>query len=157
MDARELESIYRRYGPIVVRRASAILGNRQDAEELAQDLFESFLAKPPAFEGRSSILTYLYKTTTNRALNILRDGRNRRRLLEENVVDGPPGETPEARVLASQVLANLPEELAQAAVYAFVDGMSHAEIAEILGCSRRHVGDLLQRVTARFSPIEEAS
>jgi RNA polymerase sigma-70 factor (ECF subfamily) len=41
----------------------------------------------------------------------------------------------------------MPEELAKAAIYHFVDGLTHQEISEILGCSRRHVGDLLARIS----------
>jgi RNA polymerase sigma-70 factor (ECF subfamily) len=40
----------------------------------------------------------------------------------------------------------VPEELAQAAVYYYADEMTHEEIAEVLRCSRRHVGDLLERL-----------
>jgi RNA polymerase sigma-70 factor (ECF subfamily) len=44
----------------------------------------------------------------------------------------------------------LPDDEARAAVYHYVDGMSHREVAEMLGCSRRHVGDLLERLRARM-------
>jgi RNA polymerase sigma-70 factor (ECF subfamily) len=42
-------------------------------------------------------------------------------------------------------------------VYHYLDGMSHAEVAEVLGCSRRHVGDLLVRVARRLDELKEAS
>lgn len=48
-------------------------------------------------------------------------------------------------------LAQLPDQEARAAVYFHLDGMTHTEIAELLGCSRRHVGDLLERVTQRLA------
>src|SRR4051812_368461 len=44
------------------------------------------------------------------------------------------------------LLSRLPDRLAEVAVYYYVDEMTHAEIAGILGCSRRHVGDILQRL-----------
>ena len=53
-------------------------------------------------------------------------------------------------------LARLPEPLAQVAVYRYVDEMTHDEIARILGCSRRHVGDLLERLEARAHGEEAA-
>jgi RNA polymerase sigma-70 factor (ECF subfamily) len=40
----------------------------------------------------------------------------------------------------------MPDELANAAIYHFVDGLTHQEISQILGCSRRHVGDLIARI-----------
>jgi RNA polymerase sigma-70 factor, ECF subfamily len=42
-------------------------------------------------------------------------------------------------------------------VYYHLDRMSHAEIAELLGCSRRHVVNLLERVSRRLSEHQEAS
>ena len=58
---------------------------------------------------------------------------------------------PDAVVVLQQVLARLSVEEARAAVYHYVDGMSHAEIAAELCCSRRRIGDLLDRVRARIS------
>ena len=55
------------------------------------------------------------------------------------------------------VLGDLPEDEARAAVYYHLDGMSHAEVAEVLGCSARHVGDLLSRMTERLRDQKEAS
>jgi DNA-directed RNA polymerase specialized sigma24 family protein len=49
-------------------------------------------------------------------------------------------------LLVRQWLQRLPEELALVAVYAFVDEMTHQEIADQIGGSRRRVGDLLKRI-----------
>ena len=39
----------------------------------------------------------------------------------------------------------MPADVASAVVYHHLDGMTHAEVAELLGCSRRQVGYLLER------------
>ena len=46
------------------------------------------------------------------------------------------------------MLAQLPDDEARAAVYYHLDGMSHAEIAELMECSPRHVGNLLGTAAA---------
>jgi RNA polymerase sigma factor (sigma-70 family) len=153
----EIAELYRSYGHVVLRRASAILKSRADAEEITQDLFASLLTKDLVPE-RAAMTTYLYAATTNRALNHLRDEKNRQRLL---AASPPPTATAlptgPTRALALQALAKLPEELAEVAVYAFVDEMTHQEISELLGCSRRHVGDLLQRALELVGAEEKVS
>jgi DNA-directed RNA polymerase specialized sigma24 family protein len=52
----------------------------------------------------------------------------------------------EETVQAAKLLAELPDDLAQAAIHYYIDESTHEEIAMIMGCSRRHVGDLLARV-----------
>ena len=51
---------------------------------------------------------------------------------------------------AQQLLAQLPDQLAQVAVYYYFDEMTHEEIAELVGCSRRQVGNLVQQVQQRI-------
>ena len=64
--------------------------------------------------------------------------------------------TPDLRAL----LLELPEQEALAGVYHHVDGMSHEEIAPLLGVSRRTVGNLLVRfgqlARLRFGPDDDA-
>lgn len=51
----------------------------------------------------------------------------------------------EAQVIVADVLRRLPEDHARAIVYYYIDELSQAEVAELMGCSRRHVGNLLSR------------
>ncbi|MGB5809992.1 MAG: sigma-70 family RNA polymerase sigma factor, partial [Polyangiales bacterium] len=59
----------------------------------------------------------------------------------------------ETGALVRQALELLPEELANAFVYYYVDQMTHAEIAEVMGCSRRQVGNLLERAHDRLRKL----
>ena len=149
-----IEEIYRVHGRAVLRRARQILGDEQEANEVLQEVFVGLLDRPDQFKGQSSITTFLYSVTTHMCLNRLRNARNRSRLLEENAASGEPRSAPPgAEDLAAlhQLLSRLPPEEAAAAIYYHLDGMSHAEIAQVQGCSRRKVGYLLERVQARVS------
>jgi RNA polymerase sigma-70 factor (ECF subfamily) len=91
-------------------------------------------------------MTWLYRITTNLCLNRLRDRRRRSELRqeldEEQAATGRRMElTPDVRKL----LAALPEQEAAAGVYYHVDGMTHEEIAGVLGVSRRTAGNLVAR------------
>jgi RNA polymerase sigma-70 factor (ECF subfamily) len=56
--------------------------------------------------------------------------------------------SPEDVLLMRQLLAEADERQAAAAVYVLMDGMSHEEAAEVLGVSKRTVGNLLERFQA---------
>jgi RNA polymerase sigma-70 factor (ECF subfamily) len=155
----EIARAYRAYANSVLRRARQLLGNDAEAHDVVQEIFMSLLDRPEQFAGRSSLGTFLYTATTHLCLNRLRNRRNRERLVEAHLAP-LAGEkfvsSPEALATLRQILALLPDEEARAAVHYFVDGMDHAEIGALLGCSRRRVGDLLERMRGRMSEREVA-
>jgi RNA polymerase sigma-70 factor (ECF subfamily) len=53
--------------------------------------------------------------------------------------------SPEESAEARRILARVPEDLASVAIYYYFDQLTHAEIAELIPCSRRQVGNLLER------------
>ena len=158
--ALDVEALYRAYGHCVLRRARQILGSDDDAAEVLQELFVGLVARPGQFDGRSAPSTFLYAATTHACLSRLRDRQNRRRLIDEQVrpltTDVDP-RSADAGAAVRRVLAQLTDDEARAATYHYLDGMSHAEVAEILGCSRRHVGDLLVRVARWLDKRKEVS
>lgn len=136
-----------------------MLGSDGDACEVVHDVFLSLFERPEQYAGKSSMTTFLYSAVTHACLNRIRNGKTRLRLATEH---GPVLATPSRALSAEDLtvlhaeLARLPEPLAQVAVYRYVDELTHDEIARILGCSRRHVGDLLERLETR-AEREEAS
>lgn len=143
-----LEALYVSHGAAVLRRARQLLGDEAEAQEVLHDVFTSLLEDPAQFAGRSSMMTFLYRMTTNAALGRLRRRRGRDRLLAENPSACEPARPagPEALVELRARLLSLPDELSQVAVYYHMDEMTQDEIAELLGCSRQWVGKLLQRL-----------
>ena len=159
-DASPIAALYRRHGAGVFRRARQLLGTDADAYEVVQDVFVMLLEKPEQFEGKSSMTTYLYSMTTHACLNWIRNLKNRARLRRENLEPADEQQrvlTPEQRLLLHDALCQMPDDLAQAAIYHLVDGLPHGEIALLLGCSRRHVGNLLERVRQWGRAEEEVS
>ncbi len=152
---RAIEAAYRTQGPIVLRRARSLLGNDADAREVVQEVFTSLLARPEQYSGAGSLMAFLYRATTNRCLNRIRNRKTRARLLRNQ---GPPLAVAPARAetcsVVRELLERLPEQQAAVAVYYYIDGMTQVEIAGMLGCSRRHVGNLLTRLRGRVSRDE---
>lgn len=156
----EIEAAYRAHAHHVQRRAALILGNDSDAREVVQEVFMSLVDQPQQFAARSALSTWLYSATVHRCLNRLRDQRTRARLLSERGAALPlPGHAPSAEhvVELRALLLRLPDELAQVAVYQLSDEMSQDEIAEVMGCSRRQVRNLLARLAEALAAHEVAS
>lgn len=132
----------------MLRRAQQILGSRADAQEVLQDVFTSLLSAPEQFAGRSSLVTFLYRMTTNRALTLLRSQRNRQRLLKAHLAAVPVAgaSSPEPGVELRQLLQRLSEPLAQVAVYYHLDAMTQSEIAILMNCSRQWVSRMLTKL-----------
>lgn len=149
---------YRSHGHHVLRRARRLLGNEVDAGEVVQEVFLSLLDNPSQFSERSSLHTWLYAATTNRCLNRVRDERARSRIVVALGASMPHASSrTQAEDVAElrELLRSLPTELAQVAVYYFGEEMTHQEIAVVLGCSRRHVGHLVERLAAAVREREE--
>ncbi|MBI2372825.1 MAG: sigma-70 family RNA polymerase sigma factor [Deltaproteobacteria bacterium] len=131
-----------------MRRALRILGSEDSAREVLQEVFVSLVDRPAQFQGNSSLLTWLYSATTHAALNRLRNHRNRARILELHPLDAQERAGLEDQTEARRILARVPEKLARVAIYYYFDQLTHDEISELLGCSRRQVGNLLERFRA---------
>jgi RNA polymerase sigma factor (sigma-70 family) len=154
----DIDKLYRKHAHAVLRRAHQILGSMDEAREVLQDLFKHLMERPDRFDGRSAPLTFLYAATTNACLSRLRDRRNRHRLIDEQVrpwtTEIDP-RSPEAAAAVRGMLAQLTDDEARAVIYVYLDGMSYGEVAGMLGCSRRHIGDLLYRVSRQFGELAE--
>ncbi len=155
LDRATLTALYRSHGSMVLRRARSILKDEAAAEDVLQEVFSSLIVRPGQFAGRSSPSTMLYAMTTHLCLQRLRDAANRERLTRLHVVpDDTVEEGATVRLLQREILASLPEEQAAACVYAFADGMTWDEVAEVIGCSKRHVANLIARARASVAGDE---
>ncbi len=150
MTQREVAQLFRAHGPMVYRRALRLLGNAADAEEAAQEVFVRVIRKGHTYEGRGVLVGWLYRLTTNYCLNLIRDRKRRAELFELHMAhrgaDRPAG--PADLVMLRWLLAHADSAQAEAAVYCYLDGLSYREAAELLGVSKRTVGNLLERFQA---------
>lgn len=146
MKIANVEELYRKYGPAVLRRARAILRDEQAASDVMQEVFVQAIQQGGSFRGEASPMTWIYRITTNLCLNRIRDEGRRGQLLAENLPaeeEARPADAEDVATLKA-ILRKVPEELREIAVYYFVDQMSHDEIAALVKTSRRTVGNRLE-------------
>ena len=144
----DLEQVFRAAYPRVVGVAARVLGSRNEAEDVAQEVFLAF--------GRSSVpageaLGWLSVAAAHTALNHLRSGR-RRALREEAARDDDPERADVACAVVAfderrrvrAAVARLPRKQAVALVLRH-SGLSYAEVAAALGISPGSVGTTVRR------------
>ena len=144
----DLDAVFRRDYRLVVGVAARVLGSRDQAEDVAQDLFLSFgRSAVPASEARG----WLCVAAAHTALNLLRSGR--RRVSREEVAaagDAVVSDVADAVVTLEErsrvrsALVRLPRKQAVALVLRH-SGLSYAEVAAALDLSPTSVGTTVRR------------
>lgn len=138
-----LAALYDRYGIRVFMLALRLLGDRQVAEEITQDVFLRIWQRAHTFQpGTSSVLAWLLAITRNRSIDEIRSQRAVSRRHEQ--VDLPPSVTDtnddvqrrvEGHLLTDEVrqaLARLPSQQRRAIELSLFGGLSQSEIAAVL-------------------------
>lgn len=155
MDQADIEDLYRKFGPMVLRRARGILGDDQAARDAMQTVFVKAIDAASTFRGDASPVTWLYRMTTNHCLNIVRDSGRRAELLRQhNQAHPQSGEaSAETKLTLQEILLKVPDELREIAVYYYLDQLKQEEIAEMLGVSRRTIGNRLEEFRAAVQAL----
>jgi RNA polymerase sigma-70 factor (ECF subfamily) len=143
----DLEEVFRQEYRRVVGVATRVLGSRDQAEDVAQDVFLSFSRSPvPAAQARG----WLCAAAAHTALNLLRSGRRRASREETAAAHDVVGDAADAVVTLDErrrvraALARLPRKQAVALLLRH-SGMSYAEVAAALDLSPASVGTTLRR------------
>ncbi|NOZ86705.1 MAG: sigma-70 family RNA polymerase sigma factor [Deltaproteobacteria bacterium] len=148
---------YEKYGPALLRKCERILRNKQDAEDVVQGLFLELIEKEtPGVE-----LPYLYRACTNRCLNLLRNRKKRRELLERSrpvddisITSNEPGRPLDMDILV-KLIGGLDKKSREIFVYRFLDDMDQEEIAWLLGTTRKTVFKHLKKIRSRLNNLDQ--
>lgn len=125
---------------------------RAEAEEVVHEVFVKALERIESFREDASVTTWLYRLTTNHCLNRLRNENRRAELWREHGQAQwtvPSGLADQDTVtFLRQFWRQLDDEHVAIGLHYFVDGMSHAEVARVVGCSPRTVGNRIAHLHA---------
>ena len=151
-DQDALGQLVERYATVVVNLAYRMVGDRTEAEDLAQETFVAAFKALPTFRAESKFSTWLYRIAANKCKDWLRAKRPGQGLHDveiEDVLDERVVEvrTPERLLSQQQVAAELDRAIQRLPLLyreAFdmkhVEGLSYEEMQEILGVN----GDTLK-------------
>jgi len=142
----ELASLYGAHAASVALVCRRLLRDPCAAEDATHEVFlrvQRHLSRLPAAE---EMRPWIYRIATNYCLNEIRD-RKRRPAPADELPEGAGLQDPAAwladRDLVARLIARAPARLRVVAWMIHVDGMSHDEVAEVLGVTRRTVGNHL--------------
>ncbi len=154
-----LEEILREHHPRIVVMLARLMGDRQEAEDIAGDVFSKLARSPAAIRRSDDLTAWVYRVATNAGFDALRRRSRRRRREEAAGVetlrlaapsDALQGMLREERAgCVRAVLADLKPRDAQILLLRS-SGLAYREIAQALGVAAGSVGTLLARAEAEF-------
>ena len=160
-DAAAFEQLADRHYTAVYRAAYRWCGRREDAEDIAQDVFVKVARKIGTFAGKSTFKTWLYRITVNTAMDFGRK-RSTRQTYERNRASEPadnnPEPTPQEAMSARQIMEaidSLPARQKAAALLVWAEGFTHKEAARILECAEATVSAHLFQARKTLSHMLE--
>ncbi|HWF09353.1 MAG TPA: RNA polymerase sigma factor [Bryobacteraceae bacterium] len=159
-DASSFAELLHRNRTLVINYLSRMVVNRAIAEELAQDVFIRVYRSRQTYEPTAKFSTWLYRITTNVALNYFRDEKRSQNYISLDVHDSLQvrREAQDQSLLVEdrlvrEVVANqirhairaLPPKQRAAVIMHKYDEMDYAQIAKVLRCSPSAVKALMFR------------
>lgn len=149
-------ALVEQYRDNVYRLAYRMCGNAYDADEAAQEAFVAAWRALPNFRGDAKFSTWLYRLTTNAAIDVMR--REKR---HQTVGDGEkmeladdadsPQETverTEQQEAVQKALATLSEEYREVLLLRYMEELDYAEIADVLQLPSGTVKSRINRAKA---------
>ena len=160
-DLEAFENIYKENSGFVYNVAFRIVNNKQDAEEVAQDVFLSIHHNLRNFRFQSSFKTWAYRITVNCAINhIKKMARERNRIKEygNNLIQsGEISQQPEVEKrndgqeeIISSLLGHLDANQRACIVLRNIEGLSYQEISDTLKININTVRTRLKRAREKL-------
>jgi RNA polymerase sigma factor (sigma-70 family) len=151
-DLAAYDELVKRYQERIYATIYHMTSNHEDANDLAQESFIKAFSALKSFKGGSSFYTWLYRIAVNKTINFLKQRKHKYHLslndIDMNAENDPDlvaltsDKTPFREVGLSELQKKLNEALLKLSephrmvvVLHDVQGQSHDEIAEIMGCN----------------------
>ncbi len=124
--------------------------NRDDREDLAQEIIVQLWRSFASFDGRCRFSTWMYRIALNVAISFYRRESTRtRHVLSDdekvlNAIDETENQSAEVQALY-EFIEGL-EPLNKALILLYLDGNSYSEIADVVGITQTHVATKISRL-----------
>lgn len=161
-DIESFELLISSYDKRAYNIAYRVMGNEEDAKDMAQEALLKVFKSLKDFKGQSAFSTWLYRIVTNVCLDELRRRKNEKYVSMDSTIHTENGElhremcsdkeTPESvyerveqRELIKNAISELNEDYRSAIVLRDIQGFSYEEISNILDCSLGTVKSRINR------------
>lgn len=164
-DLAAYEALYNRYKTRILTFVHRLVGDREWAEDLTQEVFLKVYRSPRSFDPRNRFMTWLFAVARNLAIDFLRRKRPSASLasgdrddepaieVEADGAEGPVDSTlmNELEERMQVVLMTLSDKLREVFVLCAMQGLSYEEVAQIVKCPAKTVSSRLSRARERFA------
>ena len=155
-DREAFGALVEQYRDNVYRLAYRMCGNAYDADEAAQEAFVAAWRALPNFRGDAKFSTWLYRLTTNTAIDVMRREKRHQTVGDGEMVDvaddaDSPQETverTEQQEAVQKALSTLSEEYREVLLLRYMEELDYAEIAEVLQLPSGTVKSRINRAKA---------
>jgi RNA polymerase sigma factor (sigma-70 family) len=156
-DETAVETLVRRYGPLVLGVCRRVLGDAHAAEDAFQATFLVLTRKAPSLDRGKPLGAWLYTVAYRLALRARANEFRRHRREERAARRRPPADNPapspsELAVALEEELHRLPESHRAPLVLCYLEGKTNEQAAEALGCPR---GSMAARLTQARERLRE--
>lgn len=155
-DIGTFEEIVRRYKKPIINMIYKITGNKEDAEDLAQEVFIRVYNARETYKPKSKFSTWIFKITYNICIDHLRkfkkidekeiksSGFSIEQIPDSNLPDNEVYKN-ELKTIVRNAVDSLTPQQKTAVILSKFEDLSNEEIAKILGCSIQAVKSLIHR------------
>lgn len=155
-DREAFSALVEQYRDNVYRLAYRMCGNEYDADEAAQEAFVAAWRALPNFRGDAKFSTWLYRLTTNAAIDVMRREKRHQTIGDGEMIEvadesDSPQETverTEQQEAVQKALATLSDEYREVLLLRYMEELDYAEIAEVLKLPSGTVKSRINRAKA---------
>lgn len=155
-DREAFGALVEQYRDNVYRLAYRMCGNEYDADEAAQEAFVAAWRALPNFRGDAKFSTWLYRLTTNAAIDVMRREKRHQTAGDGEMMEvadntDSPQETverTEQQETVQKALATLSDEYREVLLLRYMEELDYAEIAEVLKLPSGTVKSRINRAKA---------
>lgn len=151
----DFDAVFEQYGDRIYGLAYRLMGNKEDAMDISQEVFIKIFRNLETFRGDSSLSTWIYRIVYNTCIDELRKRKMKVKIIsmsyEQGVTSDDNGaldeicEADELKKTIQQALYKLDDEQRAIVVMRDIYGLSYADIADILQCPLGTVKSRLSR------------
>ena len=164
-DSQACRAIVERYQRLLYSISYKFLGDHGEADDAVQQVFIRFFEKAGRLRKAKALKTYLARSVTNECIDRLRRVKRRQTVsleelgaaetlaLEDGQTPQKSAERKELAALIQWALGQLSFRQRRVVVLSVTEGLSYAEIAEVLGCEEVTVRTHLHRARKRLQKL----
>lgn len=164
-DMQAFEQVYKASSGFVYNVALRVVNNREDAMEVAQEVFMTLYYKLKNFRFESSFKTWVYRITANSAINFAkRSSRTKSVPFEETWGEGAVDNEARAKLehedqsqMIESMLAEFNPDQRACVVLRDIQGLSYEEIARALGININTVRTRLKRAREKLLSLRKVN